>query len=275
VWAVPSAAPAVVVSGVRLEAGTLVVRIAPTATAPPRCLRGGASGNPAAAARVGVVAARAPRTEAGLLRFPSGVAVAPYALEGVALVDVHLSSPPGGPVRDPMSRGCPARRGAWWRRSLNEVSRAGHGAASGVAVVVMARTVVVGVSAASRAAMSRSTATASAGRSPWPVRRRNCCSASSVPAAVQRRHMSPLDQCLTLRETRRRFRSSTCTGSSRRACAWRATDPQARDGQRLLEALAQRPGRAGMARRPARRAARGPGRSLQPVKPCRRPGHTV
>src|SRR3954464_15108499 len=32
---------------------------------------------------------------------------------------------------------------------------------------------------------------------------RNCCSASSMPAAVQRRHMSPFCQCLTLRLTRR------------------------------------------------------------------------
>ena len=32
---------------------------------------------------------------------------------------------------------------------------------------------------------------------------RNCCSASSIPAAVQRRHMSPDCQRLTLRLVRR------------------------------------------------------------------------
>lgn len=34
---------------------------------------------------------------------------------------------------------------------------------------------------------------------------RNWRSASSMPAADQRRHMAPLDQCLTLREVRRQI----------------------------------------------------------------------
>jgi hypothetical protein len=57
--------------------------------------------------------------------------------------------------------------------------------------------------------------------------------ASSISAAVQRRHMSPLNQCLALRSTRRTVRSSIRTGSSKRACAagrarragWRSAFP--------------------------------------------------
>src|ERR687898_3145169 len=51
--------------------------------------------------------------------------------------------------------------------------------------------------------MSRSTAMASLARSPWPMMRRNWRSASSMPAAVQRRHISPDCQCLTFLEERR------------------------------------------------------------------------
>jgi len=48
-----------------------------------------------------------------------------------------------------------------------------------------------------------SAALASFARSACPITRRNCRSASSIPAAVQRSAMSPDCQCLTLRELRR------------------------------------------------------------------------
>src|SRR3954466_5456791 len=51
--------------------------------------------------------------------------------------------------------------------------------------------------------MSRSTASASLGQSVWPMILRNWRSASSMPAAVHRRHMSPFCQRLTLRLVRR------------------------------------------------------------------------
>src|SRR3954452_595640 len=60
------------------------------------------------------------------------------------------------------------------------------------------------VKAAARlAATSCSTAMASLARSLKPIILRNCCSASSIPAPVQRRHMSPFFQRLTLRLVRR------------------------------------------------------------------------
>src|SRR4051812_50138515 len=60
------------------------------------------------------------------------------------------------------------------------------------------------VKAAARLAVtSCSTAMASLARSLKPMILRNCCLASSMPAAVQRRHMSPLCQRLTLRLVRR------------------------------------------------------------------------
>ncbi len=51
-------------------------------------------------------------------------------------------------------------------------------------------------------AISRSTTRASLTRSLWPTMRRNWRSASIIPAAVQRRHISPDCQRLTLREER-------------------------------------------------------------------------
>src|SRR4051812_20577343 len=60
------------------------------------------------------------------------------------------------------------------------------------------------VKAAARlAATSCSTAIASLARSLKPMILRNCCSASSMPAAVHLRHMSPFFQRLTLRLVRR------------------------------------------------------------------------
>src|SRR5215213_8924125 len=106
----------------------------------------------------------------------------------------------------------------------------------------------MGVSAVRLMATSRSTVMASLARSPWPMMRRNWASASSIPAAVQRRHMSPDCQRLTLRLMRRTVSIIDSHGfveASVRLSGPRT--PEAGDGEGLLEAFAQRRGRAGVA----------------------------
>ena len=76
---------------------------------------------------------------------------------------------------------------------------------------------------------------------------RNCFSASSIPAAVQRRPISPEDQCLTLRWVRADgvdHRLARVRGLER--APELALDPEPDHGQRLLHALAQRAGGAGV-----------------------------
>src|SRR4051794_11613805 len=79
---------------------------------------------------------------------------------------------------------------------------------------------------------------------------RNWRSASSIPAAVQRKHMSPFCQRLTLRLMRR---TVSIIDSPRVRRHERALEPAAHaepgDGERLLHALAQRGGGAGVGTR--------------------------
>ena len=77
--------------------------------------------------------------------------------------------------------------------------------------------------------------------------RRNCCSASSIPSAVQRRHISPVCQRLTLRLVRRQISIIDSQGFGRLEHSFQiASDPKPRERECLLEALVERASGAGM-----------------------------
>ena len=78
--------------------------------------------------------------------------------------------------------------------------------------------------------------------------RRNCRSASSMPAAVQRSAISPDCQRLTLRLVRRTHSIIDSQGFVEASVRFRVPrDPEAGEGERLVESLAQRAGGAGVA----------------------------
>src|SRR6266496_1296645 len=77
---------------------------------------------------------------------------------------------------------------------------------------------------------------------------RNCRSASSMPAAVQRSAISPDDQRFTLRWVRRTILEHRLARVRALECAFqRAGDAEPSEGERLFHAFAQRAGRAGAA----------------------------
>src|SRR3954447_10108429 len=97
---------------------------------------------------------------------------------------------------------------------------------------------------------------------------RNWVSASSMPAAVQRRHMSPFCQRLTLRLTRRTVSIIDSHGFVEASVRLsRPRTPTTRDGQRLLHPLAQGCGGAGTA------AGELVGEDAQLLERARRPAH--
>src|SRR6266545_4546063 len=76
---------------------------------------------------------------------------------------------------------------------------------------------------------------------------RNCCSASSMPAAVQRSAISPEDQRLTLRWVRRTISIIDSHGLVLFECALQvAADAEAGERQRFFDSFAQRAGGAGV-----------------------------